>query len=114
MGRLSAAACALLVPSLAYGQATGVLTPGAPKIIEPVGECRAAGQPYACCTGRDTGTCTISDLACAATKNGDCTGAATAGYNDNRRETVCTAVSGTPVIDVARILSEFANIRNSP
>lgn len=95
--------------------------------------CVKSGAPAACCAGNGTGTC--NDEACVAFSqvvqldpvgwaddvegqlqfDGDwLCNTFPAGYNDNRRETVCTAVSGTPIIDVSRILSEFANIRSAP
>lgn len=96
-------------------------------------QCTAAGLPIACCTGAGTGTC--NELACsdfALELQLDPSGWADDvevqyqfdadwlcnsfpdEYNSNRIETVCTTTQGTPIIDVARILSEIAGRRNSP
>ena len=89
--------------------------------------CTGAGTPAACCSGAGTGTC--NDEACVAfsltlqqNKNGfadDVEGQYQfdgdwlcntwpENVNSNRDQTACTAVSGTPLVDVANILSEIA------
>lgn len=95
--------------------------------------CTGLATPFACCTGVGTGTC--NDDACSAFAlevqldpngwaddvevqyqfDGDwlCNSFPDE-YNSNRIETVCTTTSGTPIIDVSRILSEIAGRRNAP
>lgn len=90
--------------------------------------CVAAGDPWACCTGAAAGTC--NDDACEqfATNKIIPNPAGWAGLvaaqlpldgdwlctswpkseGSNERQTACTTISGTPLIDVSRILSEFA------
>lgn len=90
--------------------------------------CTGSGAPWACCTGAAAGTCNAEACESFATSkiipnpagwaglvaaqlplDGDwiCTSwPRSEGAND--RQTACTTVSGTPLIDVSRILSEFA------
>lgn len=99
----------------------------------PNTSCTAAGAPAACCTGALTGTC--EDVACLAFAevvrldfvgwaddvetqlkfDGDwlCDDFPNTSAS-NRMDTVCTTVSGSPIIDVSRILTEIAVRRHSP
>ena len=95
--------------------------------------CTGSGTPAECCTGSGIGTC--NDEACVAFSlvlqlnpvawaddieaqlqfDGDwMCNSYPENINSNRLQTVCTAVSGTPVVDVADICSEIANRHYAP
>lgn len=95
--------------------------------------CTGPGAPAACCSGAGTGTC--NDEACLAFSivlDQNRTGWAPSvetqyqfdgdwfcnsfppDFNSNRSMTCCTTVSGTPLVDVSRILSEIAGRHYAP
>lgn len=95
--------------------------------------CTGAGAPFSCCTGAGAGTC--NDEACLAfaeTIRQDLNGWADdvevhyqhdgdwfcnswpERSNVNIMKTGCTTTSGTPVVDVSRILSEIGGRRHGP